>query len=255
MGKYRYKIDEICALRDGRRIYCNVYLPLDAGEKLPTVFCCHGYGGSCASGAVYAAAIAESGMIACCFDFCGGAPDSLSDGKMTEMSIFTERQDLLAVMDTVLSRYGDADPDRVFLMGKSMGGVVCAITAAELLGKIKGLILMYPAFVLVDDIKAKFGSVSEIPDTFEQLGLTIGRVFAEKLLDYDVYKAVSAYRGDVLIIHGDNDGLVPLSYSEKALTVYSRAELKIIHGAGHGFEGEDAKKAIGYISEYLESHI
>ncbi len=242
-------------MRDGRRIYCDIYLPLIDGEKLPVVICCHGYGGNHTSSEGYASAIAENGMIACCFDFCGGSPDSLSDGSMTEMSIFTERQDLIAVMDTILSRYKSADGSRVFLLGKSMGGAVSAITAAAIPDRIKGLILMYPAFVLVDDIKAKFSNVSEIPDTFEQLGLTIGKIFAQGLLDYDIYDEIRGYDKDVLIIHGDRDGLVPLSYSEKAIEVYPAAELKIISGGEHGFYGKYAEKATEYTLEYLKKHI
>ena len=59
---------------------------------------------------------------------------------------------------------------------------------------------------------------------------------------------------DVLILHGDADNIVPLSYSEKALEVYSSARLEVFPGAGHGFYEEDAKRAIELITEYLDSH-
>lgn len=53
---------------------------------------------------------------------------------------------------------------------------------------------------------------------------------------------------------GDADSIVPLSYSEKALDIYSSARLEVFPGAGHGFYGEDAQRAINLMLEYLESH-
>lgn len=96
--------------------------------------------------------------------------------------------------------------------------------------------------------------VEEIPDTYFSLWMTIGRVYAENLLDYDIYEAISGYEKDVLILHGDADEIVPLSYSEKALEIYSSAQMEVFPGAGHGFYGEDAQRAIHLILEYLESH-
>ena len=77
---------------------------------------------------------------------------------------------------------------------------------------------------------------------------------ATNLLDYDIYNAISEYEKDVLILHGDADSIVPLSYSEKALEVYSSARLEVFPGAGHGFHGEDAQRAINFMLEYLDSH-
>lgn len=57
-----------------------------------------------------------------------------------------------------------------------------------------------------------------------------------------------------LAAHGDEDDIVPLSYSEKALGVYPSAELKVIHGGGHGFYGEDARQVTDYMLEYLDGH-
>ena len=45
------------------------------------------------------------------------------------------------------------DEENIFLMGTSQGGAVSAITAAANKEEIKGAILLYPAFVLVDRIK------------------------------------------------------------------------------------------------------
>lgn len=147
------------------------------------------------------------------------------------------------------------DSRNLFLMGSSQGGAVSAITAAAHKDEIKGAILLYPAFCLVDMTKERFDNVEDIPDTYFSLWMTIGRTYAENLLDYDIYEVIPGYDKDVLMIHGDADDIVPLSYSERALEVYQTSELKVIPGAGHGFYGEDAELAIGYMLDYLNEHI
>lgn len=83
----------------------------------------------------------------------------------------------------------------------------------------------------------------------------MGRVFAGDLLDYDIYEAASGYSRDVLLLHGDADDIVPLSYSEKAVGVYPSAKLRVLPGAGHGFYGKDFEQALNDILEYLNTHI
>ena len=54
--------------------------------------------------------------------------------------------------------------------------------------------------------------MEDIPDTFYHMWMTVGHVFAEDLLNYDFYQAISGYKKDVLLIHGDADSIVPLRY-------------------------------------------
>lgn len=138
--------------------------------------------------------------------------------------------------------------------GNYQVGAVSAITAAAHEDEIQGAVLLYPAFVLVDNAKEQFASADEIPDIYYLLWMTVGRVFAEDLLDYDIYEAISTYKKDVLLIHGDADSIVPLACSEKAAAVYDSARLEILSGAGHGFYGSDAEQTIAWTLEYLESH-
>lgn len=253
MLTYEYETQELYAQRDENQIYGLVYIPKGAGEKMPAVIFSHGFGGNHQVGAQYAEALAGKGYVVYCFDFCGGSPGSKSDGSTLEMSVFTEQADLEAVI-RMMQEQTFIDNNNIFLMGTSMGGAVSAITAAAHEEEIQGAILLYPAFVMVDDAKIRFESVEDIPDSFHHMWMTVGRVFAEDLLDYDIYGAISAYKKDVLLIHGDADGIVPLSYSEKAAETYDSARLEVLPGAGHGFSGEDARQAIDWILEYLNTH-
>lgn len=252
-SKYEYETKELYTKRDENQIYGLIYVPEDAGEKMPAVIFSHGFGGNYQVGTQYAEALVQKGYVVYCFDFCGGSPGSRSDGSTLDMSIFTERADLEAVIH-MMQEQPFVDEENIFLMGTSQGGAVSAITAAANKEEIKGAILLYPAFVLVDRIKEQFETVEDIPDTYYLMWMTVGRTYAENLLDYDIYEAISTYDKDVLLIHGDADSIVPLSYSEKAVEVYDSARLEVLPGTGHGFSGSDAEQAVTWMLEYLEAH-
>lgn len=204
-------------------------------------------------GTQYAEALAEHGYVVYCFDFCGGSSGSRSDGSTLEMSVFTEQADLEAVI-AMIQGLEYVDSENLFLMGTSQGGAVSAITGAAHKEEIRGMVLLYPAFVLAERANELFQSVEEIPDTYFFLWMEVGRAYFEPLIGYDIYEEIAAYDRDVLMIHGDADSIVPLNYSERALEVYPSSELKVISGGGHGFYGEDARQAIEYMLEYLEAH-
>ncbi len=250
----RYNMEEFSVTLDGQRIYGLLYLPQEWKEPLPAVIFSHGFGGSHDVGEPYARALAGMGYAVYCFDFRGGSPSSRSDGSVLDMSIMTEVDDLTAVMEAIRSLpYISAD--EVFLMGTSQGGVVSAITAAHHPQEVRGLILLYPAFVLVDTAQQLYKSVDDIPEISFHLWMTVGRAYFEPLLEYDVYADVAAYTEDVLILHGDADSIVPLAYSEKAASVYPSAQLRVIEGAGHGFYGEDEALALHAIVGYLDARL
>lgn len=250
---YAYITEELYAKRDDNQIYGVIYIPQEADEQMSAVIFSHGFGGNYQVGEQYAEALAGKGYVVYCFDFCGGSPGSRSDGSTLEMSIFTEQADLEAVMAMIKS-LDYVDSENLFLIGTSQGGAVSAITAADHPGEIRGAILLYPAFCLAEQTQERFASVEDIPNTYFFLWMTVGTVYAEDLLDYDIYEVIQNYDKDVLLIHGDADSIVPLSYSERAAAVYPSARLEVLPGAGHGFYGEDAQKAIHLMLNYLESH-
>lgn len=250
---YKYEVSELPAVRDGKQIYGLVYVPQAAGEKMPTVIYSHPYGATLEFGEDYAEALAERGYVVYCFDFCGGSYSSKSDGSNLEMSLFTEQSDLEAVI-SMLKEQPYVDGNELFLLGASQGGAVSAITAAADKDSVRGLILLYPAFVINDNAKYMFQSVDNIPETYQQLGMEVGKVYFEGLIDYDIYQESAGYDKDVLIMHGDADSLVPISFSEKAAETYPSARLEVIPGAGHGFHGDTLRQSIALILDYLEEH-
>ena len=68
------------------------------------VILCHGFMANERMCRKYAELLADMGFLTVTFDFCGGGFLSRSDGRSQDMTIFTEKKDLLAVMESVKSR-------------------------------------------------------------------------------------------------------------------------------------------------------
>jgi pimeloyl-ACP methyl ester carboxylesterase len=249
-----YTVYETDFTRDGKRIYGNLYVPNTGAEKVPTVVLSHGYEGSYSEMAAYAEVFAQNGFAAYVFDFCGGSYSSKSDGATTEMSVLTEKADLTAVLDG-LSFLNVIDTDRLFLMGESQGGMVSALTAADNQARVRALVLLYPALVIPDNARALYSSADQVPDTMDLMGMKVGKIYYTDVLQMDVYQEIKSYTGDVLILHGNQDTLVPISYSERAAKEYPSASLTVIKGGGHGFYGTQLTEAANDAVDFLKSQL
>ena len=102
----------------------------------------HGFGSNYRDLEHHGAGFAESGINCIFFDFCGGGLKSLSDGKMTQMTVLTEAEDLTEVISQV-QQMENVDSDQLFIQGESQGGFVGAYVSAQIPEKIKGLIFVY----------------------------------------------------------------------------------------------------------------
>lgn len=70
---------------------------------------------------------------------------------------------------------------------------------------------------------------------------------------------VSSDDPPTLLVHGDSDTLVPISNSELIYAALKKAKVKTkfitIEGAGHGFGGDDAKRASEALVSWFEKHL
>ena len=246
-----YHTEEINCTNGGEDIYGVAYIPDTDAAKYPLIIFSHELGNTHTSGTDYAEALAAQGIAVYTFDFRNGSSASRSGNDMSKMSVMTEVSDLEAVIDAAKT-WEFVDADKIVLMGGSQGGFVTAAAAAKHTKEIAGAVLLYPAFVIVDDVHNMFSSVNDIPDTYSYRGwFTAGRLYAADVWDYDVYNEIKAYDKPILILHGDRDYMVDKSYSEKAAESYADAEYHVISGAGHGFYGSTFGEAITYVENYL----
>lgn len=180
-------------------------------KSFPLVIYSHGIGDSYRSGITYAQSLAAAGFSTYVFNFRHG---TMMD-DMTKMSIFTEEQDL----NNVINYFKQAGYTQIFLLGASQGGVVSTMSAADN-QDIQGLVLLYPAFVLRDQMLQMFPH-QQFPKTFNLMGMTLGIEYLKDLPNYDLMREVTKYPGPTLFIHGTSDNIAPISYSENWLTSIS----------------------------------
>lgn len=232
--------------QDGRKIQGRMYLPKEREGNLPTVIFCHGFGSNFRELMHHGEGFARAGICCLFFDFCGGGRESLSDGAMEEMTVESECRDLEDVIAYIKS-LDYVDKGRVFLLGESMGGLVCALVAARRPGDIRALLLRYPAFSIPEDAQRRFMAGEN-----EVFGIALGKGFDEQARKIDVYGRIPGYGRPVLLLHGTRDQVVPIGCSERALPAYRDARLIRIPGAGHGFEGEDSAAARAYSIAFVK---
>ena len=223
--------------RSGNLLRGVLYRPEGAEGRLPVVLCAHEFGGDSRRPwwVRYATHLAGEGFAVYAFDFSGGGESSRSEGRTTEMSVMTEADDLESVLDAARG-WDFADPARILLVGGSQGGAVSAVVAARRPDDIAALVLLYPAFVIRDDLHKKFASPEDVPDVYRYNGwIDVGPRYVRDMWDFDVYAGMGGFRRPVLLVHGDGDKIVPLAYSERALAAYPDARLVALKADTHVF--------------------
>ena len=225
---------EVWSERDGNRIFGMMYYNSASSRKQPAVILSHSSSLTHEAMSGYALAIAKMGYAAYCFDFCGGSDKSKSDGKTDEMTVFTEVEDLRAVVKTVKSQ-ANVEPSQVSLLGSSQGGLVSALLADECPDDFAGMILFYPAFNIPEMVKmfSGFGDWGDFGDFGGMMSMS--EAYINSIKDFDVWSHIGKFSKPVCIIHGTADMIVPISNSEKAVGLYPSATLNKIEGANHGF--------------------
>lgn len=241
--------------RDGLTIRGFQYMPSGLNAPAPAVVMSHGFMADHGMCDGYAGLLAGLGFVTFTFDFCGGGPNSISDGRTRDMSVLTEKEDLLAVMRFARA-LPEVDPARLSLLGCSQGGYVSAMTAKEHPEEVEKLILFYPALCIPDD--ARSGQMlafrfdpQNIPDLLGTQPMELGGCYARAVVNEDAFSQSAGFTGKTLILHGDQDAIVKLSYAERAVACYADARLHVIKGAGHVFFGDHDAEAKRILSAFM----
>lgn len=230
--------------RDGLKINGTLFLPqTHKNERLPIAIVCHEFMANQLFSFSYAKALAGIGFAAFCFDFCGGGLVSMSRGSRRDMSVLTEISDLKAVIRFAQS-LSNTDESNLLLVGCSQGGLVAALTAAQMPETVNGLVLLYPALCIPDAARAgkmlwlKFDP-SHIPEKMHAGPMPLGRRYAADVMNMDAFQQIAGYSGKVLLLHGDRDTIVSISNTQKACCVYQSAGANVrfvtIPGGKHIF--------------------
>ena len=232
-----YTVKEYTFVSNDKKLYARAYIP-DVQGQVSLVIYSHGLGASVEHDEEVQKTLAKSGVAVFSFEFAGGSSSSSpkSEGATTEMSVLTEVQNLKDAI-RIASGMEYTDPQKIYLMGSSQGGLVTALTAEELTN-IAGLFLFYPAFSLPDDIRSSFPKLDEVPETFNLLGTKIGKKYITDIYDMDAYANLDKLKIPVHIYHGKDDNIVPLTASQKAVKRLKDARLTTLEDTGHALTPE-----------------
>lgn len=241
-------IRSITAEHHGRQTRGMLYLP--GGESIPAVLFSHGYNGCMTDFDGTARFLAEQGIGSLTFTFSGGSTRDTSGFPTTAMTLETEREDLLAMLE-LLFCCPEVDRKRVFLFGGSMGGLVSLMAASGAGVQVAGLALLFPALCIPDNWNQRFPEAAMIPERLNFWELELGRGFFLGLRELDVWAMVAKCAMPTLLLHGDQDAIVPLSYSQRALELLRSAKLEVFPGEGHGFGPEASRKADELLLAFL----
>ncbi len=241
----------------------------DSGEKPPVVIMFHGFTGNRMEPSFmfvrFSRLLLEHGIASVRFDFWGSGE---SEGSFEKMTFSGELQDARDIFSYV-SDGKSFDSDRIFLLGLSMGGSIASCLAGELGERVRGLILWSAAGEMkklflahMEEIERKkrevgVKNINMDVNPLDSNGLLIGKEFVDDVMSVEIMKAASHYRGDVLILHGDEDPTVPLEVSYEYSRLFGeRAEHHVIKGGDHTFRSHPCINEVFSLSlDFIEKRI
>ncbi|MEW9104759.1 alpha/beta hydrolase family protein [Paenibacillus sp.] len=242
--------------RDDKTLRGLITLPF-ASAPVAAVVMCHGFTGHMLEGRGFfrrlSEQLAQAGVAAIRFDFAGSGE---SDGTFEEMTLSSELADALAVFRSVRSMDG-IDPNRVSLLGFSMGGAVSLLAGAQLGDELHRLVGLCPA-ANIFDIVAREASGPRFKQLMEEgrmemNGFIVGQGLLEDTVQHDMYAAASRIQCPTLFVHGTADGAVPPYISHRlAAAMEGRAGITWIDGSDHVFSlSEHAKQVCKAVVHFL----
>jgi dienelactone hydrolase len=248
------KKEKFACLRDGLTVQGYVFGKRSSPK--PAVILSHGFLANQKMCYDYAKLLAELGYVAFTFDFCGGGLGCSSDGKTEDMTVFTEKADLLAVLHYVQS-LPYVQSGNISLLGCSQGAFVSMLVAKEIPNEISRLLLLYPALCIPDD--ARSGKMmffrfdpNIVPEVLGRFPMKLGGEYARTVLNMDVMEEIGGFDRPVLYLHGTADKIVPLRYAQEAKDKYPNCQYHEIIGGGHMFRNKAEQEVQGYIKAFMQ---
>ena len=249
--------EEYTVAYEDKNLYGQITAPKDyKNKKLPVVVISHGFNNTFDMYKDYIQLLAKQGFLVYGFDYYGGSRNSKSGGQdMLQMSVKTELTDLTNVVEKLTSE-SYVDKDRLSIIGVSQGGVVASLYAAANPEQIYKLGLIFPAYVLFDDVKETYQSLGspsfdQLPDSLTHHNASLGKIYLIDALDIDIEDVQRKIIAPALIVHGTNDTIAPYQYSVDAIQRIPNAKLVTVEGGSHRIDENFSKIAIPAIQNFL----
>ncbi|MDV6376152.1 alpha/beta hydrolase family protein [Deinococcus arenicola] len=226
---------------DGQRLYGMVHTP-DAeapAQGWPSVVMVHGFTGNRVDHhrllVLFSRLLAARGIASLRFD-CRGSGES--QGDFSEMTVSREVQDTQAAAEYLRNQPG-IDPERVMLLGYSMGGMVASLAAGAI--RAHRLLLWAPA--LPELWLPLLGGGVLPPTIIDRDGWPLGRAFLQELTRLRPLDAAAAWGGVAHVIHGDADTTCPPEWGVRYAGALA-CDAAAIPGGTHNFTSLDTTEML-----------
>ena len=127
----QYYEKPVTFIRDGMQIVGMLHIPQKTSPQYPAVLLLHGFTGHKAESHFMftrlARSLVKAGFVCLRFDFVGSGD---SEGEFKDMTILSELKDARVAFQ-FLNDQPEVDPQKIGLLGLSMGGCIAALLAGE----------------------------------------------------------------------------------------------------------------------------
>lgn len=230
----------------GQKIRGKLYLP-EKEEKQKIIILSHGLSLNYTYMIPYAEKLYDKEVATFIFDYRGGGYDCQSDGKISDMTIDTEIEDLNMVIDSI-KQEPEIDENQIYIGGHSQGGLVSSLVAPTR-NDIRGLFLFAPAYVIPDDMKERDNPREK--NVLRLMPEYLGEKYIDSALKINMFEDIKGYKGKVFIFHGVEDKRVPIEYIVEADKEYENSVVYIYEEGEHRFTDEIKDDVVEIICENI----
>lgn len=232
-------------------------VPKGESEKYPMAILTHGFLGNTSDTDNLGEYLGKHGIAALQINLMGSGT---SGGEYVNSDFNTQPEDILNALAYVKT-LDVTDTNNLFLVGKSQGGFDSGLAALQCEDEINAICLWFPAFCIPDDFRAgkvmfQPFDVNDVPESVEMFpGYAVGKGMIEQAMAMNIEEIFPKFGKDVLIIHGEDDEIVNVSYVQKMAPLYPHATLTILPDGGHGFQGQNELDALAYTYAFIMNHV
>ena len=242
-------VSEVTVMNGARAVPATVVVP-DGEGPFPAVVMNHGHGGGRQEGGGFgrlAKALADAGILTIRMDFpgTGDSKEPFTEGTLSNMI-----SDSNASLAHLLANF-PADPDKLGILGYSMGGRIALTIAGspdnpyKAVGLLapsadpgKGLLLFFAGSEAeYERLYAEASSDKGYADYTTQYGQQqqLSKAWFDELLASSPLDNIGAYKGAMLVVHGDKDTVIKPEENANVVAAYPAASIVLVPEADHGY--------------------
>lgn len=241
---------DVTVMNGARAVPATVVVP-DGEGPFPAVVMNHGHGGGRQEGGGFgklAKALADAGIMTIRMDFpgTGDSKESFTEGTLINMI-----SDSNASLAYLLANF-PADKDKLGILGYSMGGRIALTIAQSPDNPYKAVGLLAPSADPGKGLLLFFagGSEAEYERLYAEASTDKGyadyttiygqqqklsKSWFDEVLASSPLDGISAYKGPMLVVHGDKDTVIQQSEIDHVAAAYPAASVVTVPNADHGY--------------------